>query len=75
MKVDVTQIRKGDIVKTTIADEPVWCEVTGFHLPGLQAKVGTPLDNGVKKVGDYVKIELDDVEDVLKKGPESDESD
>jgi hypothetical protein len=69
VKLDLSCIKKGDIVKTTINEEPVWCEVTGFHHPGLQARVGTPLDCKMPKVGDFVKIELDDVQDILGKGP------
>ena len=66
----IEDLKKGVVIKTAIEGETVWATVTGFHNDGgIQARVETPLDNKVRQVGDYIRVEQDDVFDLLRMPP------
>lgn len=62
-------VKKGDVIKTLVGEdqEDVWGTVVGDHNSGgLQIRIETTPDNGAVKKGQHIRIEKEDVFDVLR---------
>lgn len=62
-------VKKGDVVKTLVGEdqEDIWGTVMGDHNNGaLQVRVETTPDNGAVRRGQMIRVELEDVFDLLK---------